>query len=282
MDPEILRHDRARATIYRSAASWGSQKTAAVGKFQCESAEAGATLLAEISEVLRTEGYGALIGPMEGDTWHSYRLVSESDGTAPFLMEPTSGPHDRAAFQAAGFEDIAHYFSARVPVETALGNAPEPLEDVLIETWDGEDPEAHFSDVHALSTTAFAQNLFYAPISRAAFLEMYMPFVPLLKRDLILMARDAGNGDLLGFLFGIPNYAEGPQPESVILKTYASLRPGVGHRLSHAFHQAAQAMSFKTVLHALIHDDNTSARRSRQHGADVFRRYALMGRRLDG
>ena len=108
---------------------------------------------------------------------------------------------------------------------------------------------------------------------------MYLPVVPLLKQDLILFARDS-TGALVGFLFGIPNYAEGPAPKSVILKTYASSQKGAGHWLSYQFYVNAKALGFETAIHALMHDDNLSAVRSGLNGADVFRRYALMGRAL--
>lgn len=282
MTDESMERPGAKAVIYRNAPSWEGRQTAAIGKFRCEDAASGATLLNDAASRLAAEGFGALIGPMDGDTWHSYRLVTETDGSKPFLMEPTSGAHDPAAFQSAGFNEIASYFSAHAPIDMALGNPPAPDKSITIQTWDGSDPEAHFSDVYDLSVQAFAQNLFYTPIARDAFLAMYMPFVPMLKKELILMASDTATGALQGFLFGIPNYQEGMDTKTVVLKTYASLRPGVGHRLSHAFHTAAQAMGFETVIHALIHDDNRSADRSRKHGATIFRRYGLMGRVLDG
>ncbi|MBT8455776.1 MAG: hypothetical protein HKO95_14250 [Rhodobacteraceae bacterium] len=282
MTDETVQGAGAKAVIYRDAPGWDGRRTAAVGKFRCDDAAAGADLLMGVVETLRREGFDAVIGPMDGDTWHSYRLVTETDGSAPFLMEPTSGKADLAAFQAAGFEVIEHYFSAHAPLKTALGHPPDPDPAIEIVPWDGNDPEAHFSAVYDLSVEAFAGNAFYTPISREAFLAMYMPFVPLLKRELILLARGRENGALLGFLFGISNYAQGGAPDTVILKTYASRRAGVGHRLAHAFHAAALDMGFETVIHALIHDANLSAERSAQHGATVFRRYGLMGRVLSG
>jgi hypothetical protein len=141
-------------------------------------------------------------------------------------------------------------------------------------------PEALFEQVYALSTEAFSRNAFYKPISRDAFLAMYMPLVPMLRKELIFFARRP-DGTLAGFLFGVPNYAEGPAPRTAILKTYASLEKGAGRHLSHAFHTAAEAI-YGAAIHALIHDDNLSALRSATEGAHVFRRYGLYGLRLDG
>jgi hypothetical protein len=39
-------------------------------------------------------------------------------------------------------------------------------------------------------------------------------------------------------------------------------------------------MGFTEVIHALMHEDNASRERSTRHKANLFRRYALMGRVL--
>ncbi|WP_167646065.1 hypothetical protein [Mameliella alba] len=271
----------ARANLYSNGPNWDGAPTATIGEFKCESPEEGAALLRSICDEVRMQGITRVLGPMSGDTWHSYRLVTESDGTPPFLMEPQSGPHDLAAFESAGFSPVSRYVSARVTPEAGIGSDPEPMPGIEIANWDGSAPEVHFAEVHALSTRAFAGNAFYQPIGLDAFLALYMPFVPLLKPDLIFTARDAETGALQGYLFGIPNYGHGANPDTVILKTYASLRHGLGHHLAQAFHLRARDLGYAKVIHALIHEDNASADRSRRHGGEVFRRYALMGRVLD-
>ncbi|MBF9031626.1 hypothetical protein HKCCE3408_14590 [Rhodobacterales bacterium HKCCE3408] len=278
MSPETRKIDGASARIWRSGPDWDGAPAATIGAVKCDSAETGAALLEAIARDLRAEGITRILGPMEGDTWHSYRLVSESDGSAPFLMEPATPPHLLAAFEAAGFAPVSRYFSARAPIPEAAEAADDP--EIVIRQWNGTDPEGQFAKVHDLSTKAFANNRFYTPLALEPFLAMYMPFVPVLKRELVFLAED-GSGELVGFLFGIPNYAEGPETKTAILKTYAGLKPGVGRRLVDAFHVAARGLGYDTAIHALIHDDNRSAERSRQSGGEVFRRYLLMGRKLD-
>lgn len=277
---EKLERPGASLIFYPDGPDWNGP-TATVAKCKFETEEAGAALLADVAAKAKARGAQALLGPMEGDTWHSYRLVSESDGRAPFLLEPSSAAHDLDAFKAAGFDVVGQYFSAAVPLAGLAGQDLPKIDGLTLETWDGSDPEGLFAQVHALSSEAFAGNAFFKPLGLADFLAMYMPIVPMLKPDLIFFARDA-ESDLKGFLFGIPNYAEGPKPKSVILKTYASLQKGAGHLLSTGFYRAAGLAGYETAIHALIHDDNLSALRSATNGAEVFRRYALMGLRLDG
>ena len=122
--PEPIEFDGAKAVIYRDAPSWDGRRTAAVGNIDFLSAESGTALLKQIVEQLKQEDFGAVLGPMDGDTWHSYRVVVESDGSPPFLMEPTSGPNDLDAFKALAFEPVSQYISTRAPLEETLGAGP--------------------------------------------------------------------------------------------------------------------------------------------------------------
>ncbi|MBT0955924.1 hypothetical protein IV417_00875 [Alphaproteobacteria bacterium KMM 3653] len=276
---QVFEHGGARAKLYWPGPLWGALPCACIGNWSCPDAATGAALLATIEAAAKAQGAKALLGPMDGDTWHSYRLVSETDGTPPFLMEPTSKPYDMQAFETAGFNPIEQYFSARAPIAAGLADSPPAIPGLTLTQWDGTDPEGHFAMVHDLSTRAFAGNLFYTPIPRETFVQMYMPFVPMLRPEMVLFARD-DTGALAGFLFGVPNYAEGPETKTAILKTYAGLARGVGRHLVHRFHTACADQGFTQVIHGLIHDDNRSAERSRQAGGEIFRRYALMGKRL--
>lgn len=280
MTEHQLKTDDAQLTIFLDGPEWAGRPAACIGKFTCKSVAAGTELLHGACAYIRDQGITQVIGPMDGDTWHSYRYVTQSDGRSAFLLEPSDKPDGLAALQQAGFSQISGYFSASVPLEEATINPPKTQTDLTVTQWDGTDPEALFGQVYDLSVAAFAANAFYKPITREAFLAMYMPVVPMMKKELIFFARDP-SGELAGFLFGIPNYNEGPQTQTVILKTYASLQKGAGQLLANAFHSTAKELGYQTAIHALIHDDNLSALRSAAEGAEIFRRYGLFGKRLD-
>ncbi len=280
MTQETLKTEGASLTIHLDGPEWGGAQAATIGSVNFRDPQAGAALLSDALTRIRAAGRDRVLGPMAGDTWHSYRFVSESDGSKPFLLEPSNRPEEPHVFAAAGFRPVAHYFSARMAL-TGDEPPPPPEDDRFrITPWDGTGAEDLFREVFALSSAAFAKNAFYTPIDEAAFLAMYRPVMPMMVPDLILLARRP-DGTLAGYLFAIPNLVEGPKTRTVILKTYASLERGAGRHLIHACHSAARAMGFDTVIHALIHDDNISADRSRREGAGVFRRYALLGLHLD-
>lgn len=280
MTPTIFRADGAKVTVYLDGPDWNGRPAATVGGFTCKTPQAGALVLEQAVAYIRESGQHQILGPMDGDTWHSYRLVTQSDDSPAFLMEPASAPVARDVLLGAGFMQISRYFSARVPLAQTAKNQPPPTAEFTIEQWDGQNAERLFEQVYDLSTRAFSKNAFYKPISRKDFLAMYMPMVPMLRPDLIFFARKPDHS-LAGFLFGTPNYAEGPKPDSAILKTYASLEKGAGQHLAFAFHTAAAAAGFTHAIHALIHDDNLSALRSATEGADIFRRYGLFGLQLN-
>jgi hypothetical protein len=215
---------------------------------------------------------------MDGDTWSAHRLVIESDGSAPFLLEPHNPPHYPQAFEAAGFTVAARYFSASRPADAPI-EAESPVAGLRLCAFNGDAAEAELARLHELALSAFSGNAFYTPISRQRFIGAYLPVVPLLDPGLVLLAEDA-RGELAGFLFALPNFAEGAAPRSAILKTYASLRPGVGGWLARVFHRRVRERGYQRVIHALMHQSNLSARHSEKLGARVFRRYGLWSKLL--
>ncbi len=276
--PEPVQASGASLSIWREAPSLDGLRTAALGAFACETPGAGATLLQAAAQRLKSEGFGAVLGPMDGDTWGKHRLVVDSDGRPPFLMEPENPAHYPAAFDGAGFTIVSRYVSAERPAD--LPESATPARSGLrLRNFDPSRAEAELAALHAVSLEAFASNHFYAPISRERFLAMYQPVLPMLDPELIFLAEDEA-GELKAFLFAIPNYNEGRAPNTVILKTYASRTKGGGSMLANAFHARARAKGFERVIHALMHESNLSARHSDNTGGKVFRRYALWGQRL--
>lgn len=114
MTTQTLKTEDGQLTIWFDGPVWDDHpKVATVGKCKFTSVEAGARLLEDAAALAKSAGATALIGPMEGDTWHAYRLISDRGERSPFLMEPSSADHDEAAFKAAGFDVISSYFFCR-------------------------------------------------------------------------------------------------------------------------------------------------------------------------
>ncbi|MDE2597005.1 MAG: hypothetical protein KGL44_09020 [Sphingomonadales bacterium] len=268
----------ASCTLWPEGPLWGDGPAATIGKLDFASVEAGTAMLRQACDDLAASGARAVLAPMEGDTWHAYRVVTASDGSPPFAMEPVSGPHDRTALESAGFAPLEHYASSRAPVPPPGTPCPD-VPGVSVTAWDGQRAEALLAHLHAMAAGSFADKLFFKPLDREGFLALYRPLLAMIDPRLVLFARDE-HGALVGFLFGLPDLLEGPKPSQAILKTYASMRRGVGHLLAWHFHERARELGYSHVIHALMHSANVSLQRSGQHEGTVFRRYAIYGKRL--
>lgn len=270
--------DGAAGTLWPEGPAWDGAPAAAIGRLAFDTPEAGARWLARAEAELAALGCRAILAPMDGDTWHSYRAWIESDGSPPFALEPVSGAHDLAALQAAGFVPLEHYASSRAPVPPP--GLPRPdVPGIRVTAWDGKGAETLLTQLHALAGSSFADKLFFKPLDRDGFLALYRPLLTHIDPRMVLFAHDEG-GQLAGFLFGLPDFLQGPAPTQAILKTYASMRKGVGRLLAWHFDELARELGCSHVVHALMHSANISLDRSRMHEGTVFRRYALFGKRL--
>ncbi len=246
-------------------------KTACVGDFQCGNANAGRALLDAAAALLARRGYDYLLGPMNGDTWHGYRLVVAGDGSPAFPLEPANPAFYPDAF--ADFDVIARYTSAR-STQFALRDVEHygrrlAQDGIRVRSLDANRAGDELRAIHRVSLKAFSRNFLYSPISEAAFMALYRPFIERSLPHLIWLAE---NDTLQGYLFAVPF------GRSLIIKSCASLYPGLGGYLVEGAHRHAPGL-YERVVHALMHEDNVSRNNSDKY-ARTFRRYALYGRRL--
>ena len=249
----------------------------ALGEIDFDNPGDAEKLIDQAINMAKEEGYAAVIGPMNGDTWHSYRLVTETDQSPPFMLEPTSSPMIQSVFESRAFKIISEYASTRAPLQSAIGDKAPDIPGISVEPWDGENPRDLVKTIFDLSADSFARNRFFKPIELSGFFDIYLPLLSAIDPAHVLLAKTQ-TGQICGFLFGYPD-PNSSQP-TVVLKTYASGVRGVGFLLADTFHRRALEMGFENVIHALMHQDNISLNRSGLHNAKVFRRYALMGLKL--
>lgn len=267
----------AQCGIWYDGPVWNGSQTGTIGRLVIEDPEAGRALIELAVQTLKDGGRDVVLAPMDGDTWHAYRAVVETDGAQRFPLEPWSGEHDTACLEACGFDVVGRYVSSRAPVpdrsgETASATA-HAVPGITVTPWDGEDAAGLLDRLYAVASTSFAEKSFYKDVSKEEFLSLYGPLLGMINPRMVLFAFDR-TGRMVGFLFGYADAATG----SAVLKTYAAAVPGVGRMLSQRFHDDAAAMGFDHVIHALMHVDNASLDRSAKHGGTVFRRYALYAR----
>jgi L-amino acid N-acyltransferase YncA len=262
-----------------------------IGHYAAAQGGAGAELLEQVCAYLTRQGATRALGPMDGNTWRGYRLVT-SRGQAPaFFMEPNHPDHYLSDWLSAGFVMDAEYLSARCDDLTIrdprLRRVQERLEriGVNVRPVDVERFDEELAAIHRLSIRAFQGNYLYSPIDLKTFARMYRDIAPRIEADLVLLAERGGR--LVGYVFAIAELnqaARGLAVDTVIVKTIA-VEPGrdyagLGIVLLEQVQHNAYRLGYRRAIHALMHADNVSLRLS-GHYAQPIRRYALFARELN-
>lgn len=281
----------ARASLWwREAPTQEGERLGTLGHFAADDERAAGLVLSQCLKRLRDQGCTLAVGPMDGNTWRSYRFVTEPGEEAPFFLEPTNPPTYPALFLAAGFTPLAEYTSARVrdlaTVDERIPQAAARLKSAGID-WRPLNMR-HFEEelraIYRLSVQSFTRNFLYTPIEQEEFLAQYRVVAPYVRPELTLMAER--EGELLGYLFGIPdlNQAQrGQEVDTFIVKTVAVLperrAAGLGSVLVAESQRIALERGYRHAIHALMHQSNNS-RNISAHYAQTMRRYTLYQRRL--
>lgn len=262
-----------------------------LGHYEAASGAAGERVLEAALAELRAKDCDVAVGPMDGSTWHSYRLVTDSapDPTIPaeppFALEPWTPPAYVAHFEAVGFRPAAHYLSSLAPsLEPDAGRLAEAerrlsASDVALRPFEPDDVAGELQRLHAVSSESFVQNPFFTPLDFERFAALYRPLLPHIRPELFLLAERDGRP--VGFAFALPDLLRAARAErldTVVIKTVA-VRPdaqglGLGGSLVARVQAEARRLGFTRAIHALMHDANRSTRISARDARPV-RRYAL-------
>jgi GNAT superfamily N-acetyltransferase len=260
-----------------------------IGHYAAASDEAAAAVLAAAQERLRAAGCTLAIGPMNGNTWRSYRFVTERGEQPPFFLEPANPPEWPLQFEKLGFSSLASYFSA---LNSDLSR-PDPRVDTIekkiaeagvVIRSANSDLRRELEKIYAVSQVSFRQNFLYTEIPKAEFVAMYEPVLPVARPELVLIAESASQ--CVGYLFAIPDLAlkaRGLDVDTFIVKTVSILPQqelrGLGTLLVARAQQLGREMGFRRCIHALMFENNISLNISR-HYATVMRKYALYSKDL--
>lgn len=290
----IVRHGdvlRARCSLWWSdVPPFEDERLGVIGHYAASGDGDGRALLAAGLEALARHGCTYAVGPMDGNTWRSYRLVVDRGVEPPFFLEPTnpeSWPHH---FAAAGFTPLAHYYSS---LNTDLGRRDDRSEQtaarlselgVTIRPVDIERFDEELHGIYAVAAVAFRDAFLYTPLPETEFAAQYQRIRPFVRPELVLIAER--DGQTVGFSFNVPDVLEvtrGGAPRTAIIKTLA-IRPdrayaGLGSLLVDRSHEAMTSLGYDRAIHALMHESNRS-RSISARGAQPMRRYALFGQSL--
>lgn len=253
-----------------------------------EAAEAARGLLAAATSWLREQGAGEIVGPMEGDTWHRYRLNVGPWNEPPFLLEPQNPAYYPPLWEAAGYVPLERYLSkwcdsAEVAGRLADKAARAEAAGYRLRRLDLSRFDEELATIYRLSCRVFAGNFLYTEIPEAEFLALYRGTRRLLDPDFVWFAESPG-GEAVGFLFAYPDRVRAAvaarrgrplaalgwtlhhrfldRGRAVDFKTLGVLaehrRAGLAAALFHRGHQAAARKGYRRANHCLFREGNPS------------------------
>jgi GNAT superfamily N-acetyltransferase len=289
LDPD--RGITARCSLWwRSAPPLPGHRPGVIGHYAAVSTAAGTALLAAACRNLASQGCTLALGPMDGSTWRTYRLVTRSSPRPAFFLEPDSPPDWAGHFDVSGFQPLASYFSAQTgclgdPARSAPDhNGQMRRHSIRLRPLELEDFAGEVRQIFQLSLESFKDNLLFSPITEEEFVTMYRPLRPCLAPKLSWVAEHRRRS--IGFVFAFPDILQarrGEPMDTVVLKTLAVAPDfrgiGLGHALLAACQQSAHGLGYRHVIHALIRKGNVSEKLS-AHYARPIRSYTLFARKL--
>ncbi|NJL06120.1 MAG: GNAT family N-acetyltransferase [Chloroflexaceae bacterium] len=291
---------RARCALWWSnTPTYQHQQVGYIGQFAATDEQAAVAMLHSASAALCHAGCTLAVGPIDGNTWNTYRAVIERGDEPPFLLEPDTPDFVARAFDMAGFDLLATYMSDMVDDLRPFAEAQrgtrirERLAErgvTLRPATDAElaDPQQFvrlLQAIYRVSVEAFAHNLLYQPQSEAAFIEQYAAVKQAINPQLVWLAEHGE--EVIGYCVTFPDWLparRGLPVDTVIIKTVAVLPAwdgqGIGALLGEQCQQTAARLGFRRAIHALRHEDASACNLSRHYSTRTIRRYGLFACRL--
>lgn len=274
-----------------------------IGDFEAERDSAAVRqLLHAAVDWLRERGAGRIVGPIDGDTWHGYRLNLGPHDRRPFLMEPSNPDYYPILWSNAGFEIDRTYHSIRVDsVEAARRELRDRYESVRAEGYRFEPLRLDRLDgelrrIYEMTRDIFRDNYLYIDIDFDRFRSLYDGIDRLAKSRLTWFAVGP-DGEDAGYLFAIPDYRRALAAMNGEKSTWAKLkfaasrwtrtaniktagvmpvhrRRGLASALAYVAYREMESMGFGRANICLIADGNPSSGLDGGTG-ELLRRYAL-------
>ena len=282
---------RARCSAWWSdTVPLAGERVGAIGHYAAKDSRAGRAVIRQALSGLRSQRCSLAIGPMNGNTWRSYRFVVERGNAKPFFLEPTnpnSWPED---FTECGFNPMSRYVSELNPDITTrqpeLGTLRQKMKRLGVEitTINSEDADEDLDGIYDVICESFKDSFLYTSLDRAAYRSIYAPLLPKMDPRLMLVAKHEGR--VVGFIFSPPDYLQGAAGNSIdtiVIKSVAILPlkhySGLGRLLIVNLLQNAVELGYTKAISALMHTGNQSQKISRDC-AGPMRGYALFAKSL--
>lgn len=281
----------ARCSLWwKNTPTYNQETLGLIGHYAAQDNQSAQALWSHSLELLDQQKCTLAIAPIDGNTWRTYRWITERGNHPTFFLEPDNPPDSVEQIVQAGFTPFARYYSALV---TDLNRGDRRLErvgdrlkklDITIRPLNLEHWEQELHQIYQVSRVAFKQNFLYTPLSESEFMAQYNPIREYINPEFVLLAEQRKK--VVGFLFALPDFCLRQQNlplNTLILKTVAVLPQrdyaGLGSLLIFQCHQIAQKLGYQSVIHALMYEGNSSLNISHRYGQPI-RQYTLFAKAI--
>jgi len=261
-----------------------------IGHYAASDNWAGRRVLEHACEELAAHGCTMAVGPMDGNTWRQYRLVTDFGSEPTFFLEPTNPTEWPGHFVENGFEPLAEYFSALNDdlgcEDPLIGRIAEQMDtlEVRIRSLEPKHFEDDLRRIYSVAKVSFQDNLLYTSLGEEDFIDLYRPMQHVVHHDFVLIAER--RNETVGFMFAVPDLLQADRGETIdtlIVKTLAVLPgndyAGLGYLLLDHTRLTARRLGYARLIHALVRDAGYLHRRVNKFGRPI-RRYILFAKEL--
>jgi len=235
-----------------------------IGLFSISDKQTGTQKLKEYTDDLIKMGHKTIIGPIDGSTWHKYRLLSKTSDEPVFPLEPNNPLWYNDVYTESGYKPYKRFFSDKFDL---FNVQPIQNNDVELRKFRTGDLKI----IYELSLEGFKNNFLYSPISFEEFAGLYEPFLPSVKPELIQIAY-VGNQPA-GFMFSFIAGERLILKSIAVLPEYRNLR--IGSLLFNKVIINSLEMGAKSAIAALYIEGNNSGKISKQYNSTRIREYTL-------
>jgi ribosomal protein S18 acetylase RimI-like enzyme len=274
-----------RVAVYNNPGLFlDGKKAIAIGAYECvDDAVASATLLESALAHIHAHFPGAaVVGPMDGSTWQTYRFVVEGDALGPFLFEPFALPYYPQQWQQAGFlplmayvSNLAHLHESNREDHTKAQAAFENM-GLSFRNLDAGNPEAELLRMAKFNTSSFQSAFLFTAIPDAVFAEKNRRLMGLLDPSLVHVVQEGD--EICGMILAYPDKLD-PSGKTAVVKTLARLPGaryrGLGDLLCVKIVGTLLDRGYDKMVHALMRADNPSVVSSSKFWGEPYKRYLL-------
>ena len=266
----------------------GNKPSLSFGYFRADDHKFASRLFKELKYLARSLNISQIIGPINGSTWHSYRLMLPN-GNPLFFTEKENPGEYFSYFQENGFHVLKDYHSNQVCKPHYDGYFLQTMKQQIQSlgwreaTINKENLTSELTQMANFCNNAFQHNFLFSPIKPEVFVSLYLPLLSHIDTQFIRRVKNA-DGNIEALLLAFPDPLS--SQKRLIIKTVcrnpSSRLRGLGNYLVQWATRKAQSQGYQEIIHAFIASDNlASAHPSKNtlRGA-CYRRYQLFINRL--